>query len=116
MPERDAPDAPRWTTEVYYKGFRILITRPFENTGAIVGMMNELCSLGFTPAKGSLTEPQSEILPPVPPEKKESGKESIPICPTHHKEMVLRKGQFGNFWACPTQENGKWCNYRPPKK
>jgi hypothetical protein len=50
-------------------------------------------------------------------ETKEVEKETepaIPICPTHNKELVQRKGQYGMFWACPTKlENGNWCKFRP---
>jgi hypothetical protein len=40
---------------------------------------------------------------------------AVPMCPTHNKEMVQRQGQYGNFWACPTKENGEWCKYHPKK-
>ncbi len=36
------------------------------------------------------------------------------VCPIHNREMVLRKGKFGNFWSCPSKnEDGSWCQYRP---
>lgn len=42
---------------------------------------------------------------------------SAPICPTHGKELVRRKGQYGDFWACPSKDDdGNWCRWRPEKK
>ena len=42
---------------------------------------------------------------------------SIPVCPIHHKELVKRKGQYGNFWACPSRdEDGNWCKWKPEKE
>jgi len=109
--ERGAEVQPRWTTEVYYKGFRILLTLPFKNAQEAVGLMNDLSKLGFTSAAD--IEPQA--LPQK--EEKELSKESdIPVCAVHNKPMVQRKGQYGMFWACPVKENGSWCKYRPPKK
>jgi hypothetical protein len=43
--------------------------------------------------------------------------QSIPICPTHHKELVKRKGEYGEFWACPSRdEKGNWCKWKPEKE
>ena len=109
--ERGAEVQPRWTTEVYYKGFRILLTLPFENAEAAVGLMNDLSKLGFTSAAN--IEPQSL---PQPEEKVASKENETPICAVHNREMVQRKGQYGMFWACPVKEGGAWCKYRPPKK
>lgn len=57
---------------------------------------------------------------PPKTEAKEAIKEneqSAPVCPIHHKELVVRKGKFGDFWACPTKdEKGNWCQWRPEKK
>ena len=53
-------------------------------------------------------------------EVKDTEKESepaIPICPTHYKELVKRKGQYGDFWACPSRdEDGNWCRWRPEQQ
>ena len=109
--ERGTEVQPRWTTEVYYKGYRILLTLPFKNAEAAVGLMDDLSKLGFTSAVDN--EPKALTLP----EEKEASKENeIPICAVHNKKMVQRQGQYGTFWACPVKEGGSWCKYRPPKK
>jgi hypothetical protein len=109
--ERGVAVQPRWTTEVYYKGFRILLTMPFKNAEEAVGLMNDLSKQGFTSAAN--IEPQA--LPQ--PEENEASKENVtPICAVHNKSMVQRKGQYGMFWACPVKEGGLWCKYRPPKR
>lgn len=38
------------------------------------------------------------------------------ICGVHGKEMNLRKGQYGDFWSCPTKNaDGSWCKWKAPK-
>ena len=53
-------------------------------------------------------------------EAKEEVKESelvVPICPTHNVQLILREGQYGQFWACPTKNpDGSWCKWRPKKE
>jgi hypothetical protein len=53
-------------------------------------------------------------------ETKEAEKQnetSIPVCPIHNKELVKRKGQYGDFWACPSRdEKGNWCKWKPEKE
>ena len=70
-------------------------------------MIEDLKKSGF-----EITEPKAE--------KKEAQPESvpaIPVCPTHGVEMVSRKGQYGQFWACPNKDaSGNWCKEKPPKK
>jgi hypothetical protein len=104
----------KWTTEVYYRGFRILLTQPFENAAAIVGVINTLIQFGFTPTQIS----ESISLPAVEKENIESVNEADPpICPTHNKQMVQRVGPWGPFWSCPTRfPDGSFCKYRPSKK
>ena len=121
--EKKVEVQPRWTTEVYYKGFRILLTLPFENSKEAVGLMNELEGLGFTSAPNLepkvLPSPNTERRLPPSAETKEASTEKeneIPICAVHNKLMVQRQGQYGTFWACPVKEGGVWCKYRPPKK
>ena len=109
--ERGSEVQPRWTTEVYYKGYRILLTLPFENAEAAVGLMDDLSKLGFTSLPG--VEPQAL---PQPEKKEESKDNEIPICAVHNRPMVQRQGKYGNFWTCPVKERGLWCKYRPPKK
>jgi hypothetical protein len=50
----------------------------------------------------------------------EEGKQSelpVPVCPIHNKEMVKRKGQYGEFWTCPTRDkDGNWCKWKPEKE
>jgi hypothetical protein len=42
---------------------------------------------------------------------------SVPVCPIHNKELVKRKGQYGEFWACPSRnEDGTWCKWKPEKE
>jgi len=104
----------KWTTEIYFRGFRILLTQPFENAAAIVGLMDRLASLGFTPTPVF----DAASLPVAETENKEANQETEPpICPTHNKAMVQRSGQYGKFWSCPTRlPDGNYCKYRPPKK
>lgn len=109
--ERVMEVQPKWTTEVYYKGYRILLTLPFKNAEAAVGLMNDLSKLGFT----STSKLELQALPER--EEKELNKENeIPICAIHNKPMVQRRGQYGMFWACSVKDGGVWCKYRPPKK
>jgi len=104
----------KWTTEIYFRGFRILLTQPFENAAAIVGLMNQLAGLGFTPTPIFDSPP----LLAAETENKEASQETeTPICPTHNKPMVQREGKYGKFWSCPTRlTDGSYCKYRPPKK
>ncbi len=42
---------------------------------------------------------------------------SVPVCPIHNKELVKRKGQYGDFWACPSRDkDGNWCKWKPEKE
>jgi hypothetical protein len=50
-------------------------------------------------------------------EEEKQSEPSIPICPIHNKEMVKRKGQYGEFWTCPTRDkDGNWCKWKPEKE
>lgn len=49
---------------------------------------------------------------------------NAPVCPIHKVEMVYRQSgiskttgkAYPGFWACPEKsEDGKFCNYKPPR-
>ena len=47
-------------------------------------------------------------------EEEKQNETSIPVCPIHNKELVKRKGQYGDFWACPSRDkDGNWCKWKP---
>lgn len=104
----------RYTVEAYYKGFRLLLTLPFENGGAIVGILDKMAEMGFS---GDRTIYQAPQLPTPETAGNGNGKETEPpICPTHNVPMVKRIGQYGEFYACPRKtQDGQWCKERPPK-
>jgi len=94
-------------------GFNVVIKAKTLGTEAVPlteAFIQELKSRGFSqmgemPSDTEIKEPAKAV------------ESSVPICPTHQKELVRRKGQFGDFWACPSKdENGEWCRWRPEKK
>ena len=94
----------KWTTEIYFRGFRILLTQPFENAAAIVGLMNQLAGLGFTPTPIFDSPP----LLAAEMENKEASQETeTPICPTHNKPMVQRGGKVWQILELPHQVDGR---------
>jgi hypothetical protein len=112
MKEGEIKEA-RYTVETYYKGFRILLTQPFESGAAIVGLLDKMVEAGFKPgSNGDIYK-----APEAPEKTADNELEETPMCPTHQKAMVKRKGQYGEFWACPTKmPSGEWCKAKPPKK
>jgi hypothetical protein len=119
--EAAAKTEARYTIEAYYKGFRILLTQPFENGGALAGLLEKMITAGFTPnASGTIFK-----APELPaPEAPVAGKETlVPVCGIHNKPMVWREGnnrQTGRhyaFWACGERgPDGSFCKYRPGEK
>lgn len=117
MKEGEGRGEPRYTVEAYYKGFRILLTQPFENGGALIGLLDKMADLGFSgpPTNGVIY--QAPQLPTQETAGNGNGKENgAPMCPTHNVPMVKRKGQYGEFYACPTKVGDQWCKEKPPKK
>jgi hypothetical protein len=99
MKEGEIKTEARYTVEAYYNGFRILLTQPFVSGDAIVGLLNKMSGVGFTP------KPNGELASP----EKEPGKETeAQMCPVHGVEM--KKFTKGSQSWFAHKDGDKWCN------
>lgn len=97
--EQESKCEARYTVEAYYKGFRLLLTQPFASGAAIVGLLDRMLEVGFTP------RPTDEI---HSIEKKESGQEAEShFCNVHHVEM--KKWQKKDKIWYSHKVDGLWC-------
>lgn len=96
----------RYTVEAYYKGFRLLLTLPFENGGVIVGVLDKMLEAGFSGDRVIYQAPQ---LPTPETAGNGNGKETeAHTCPVHGVDMK-RYEKDGRSWYAH-RENGGWCN------
>jgi hypothetical protein len=96
----------RYTVEAYYKGFRLLLTLPFENGGVIVGVLDKMAELGFTGDRVLYQAPQ---LPTQETVGNGNGKETeAHTCTIHNVEMKKYEKDSRSWYA---HRNGdQWCN------
>lgn len=97
---------PRYTVEAYYKGFRILLTQPFENGGAIVGLLDKMVEAGFTPTSGVIYKAPDTEHKELPPNNEDNH-----VCPIHNVAM-RRYEKNGHSWYSHQTPEG-WCNGKP---
>jgi hypothetical protein len=96
----------RYTVEAYYKGFRLLLTLPFENGGVVVGVLDKMAELGFT---GERTIYQAPQLSTPETAGNGNGKETeAHVCSIHQAEMK-RFEKNGQVWYSHKTDNG-WCS------
>ena len=96
MPEKEIKNG-EVEVEAYYKSFKILLAMPFENGAAIMGLINKMSEMGFTPERVIY---QAEKTP--------DKEKPPPVCPIHNIEM--RKYSKGtNFWWSHRVDGG-WCS------
>lgn len=108
MPERE--QEPRYTAEVFYRSFRILVTLPYENAGAMTGILDELLEKGCTPTREVVVyeAPQEGQDKPATPAKQEVKETPPGFCPVHNVEMKKFE-KNGRSWYSHRQGDG-WCN------
>ena len=102
--ERDSKSEPRFTIEAYYKGFRILLTHPFETGGAIVALIDKMVESGFTGERIVFQAPQL----PNPDTANGQKENDVHMCPIHN--VTLRRFEKnGKVWYSHKLDDG-WCN------
>lgn len=97
--EQDNTSEARYTVEAYYKGFRLLLTQPFESGAAIVGLLDRMLEVGFTP------RPTDEF-PSI--EKKESSHEARSHFCSIHKVDMNEWRKNDKVWYSHKVDGG-WC-------
>lgn len=97
--ERENKTEARYTVEAYYKGFRVFLTQPFENGAAIVGLLDKMLGVGYSP-RPTMEKPIIE--------NKEFGKETEShMYPIHNVEM--KKWEKNNKIWYSHKADGVWC-------
>ena len=103
--ERDIKSDARYTIEAYYKGFRILLTQPFESGGAIIALIEKMMEVGFIGERVIYQAPQL----PTPETSANDQKESENhMCPVHNVPL-RRFEKNGKVWYSHKTDEG-WCN------
>lgn len=102
---------PRYTIEAYYKGFKILLTQPFENGGAIVGLLDKMVDAGFSGERVIYKAPEGPTQ--SQPDKEKPKEPEGHLCAVHGVEM-RKFEKDGRSWYAHNV-NGQWCNGKAKK-
>jgi hypothetical protein len=112
--EHQHPEAEaRFTIESYYKGFKILLTLPydFKGSGVITGIIDKMVEAGFSSERTLYKAPEGSTQ--SQPDKEKPKEPEGHLCPLHGVEMKKYE-KNGHSWYSH-QDNGGWCNGRAKK-